>query len=100
MLQKIREKELAVSTSVDLAAREAEGIVQNARKDAENILKMAEEEGEREAKTIYENEMMQVSGEIEHLRSGGMAEAMNVREIGEQRISAAVSYVVKNVLLE
>ncbi len=100
LLQQIREKELAVSISVDEATREAEEIVQNARRDAENILKQAETEGAVEAKTIYENEMSKVEQEVERLKSLGTTETMKVREIGERRLDAAVDYVVKSVLLE
>jgi V/A-type H+-transporting ATPase subunit G/H len=100
LLQKIREKELAVSVSVDQAMREADEIVQNARRDAENILKQAETDGILEAKNLYENEMKKVQQEIERLQKLSMAEATNVREQGETRLAAAAEYVVKTVILE
>jgi vacuolar-type H+-ATPase subunit H len=100
LLQKIREKELAVSISVDQATRESEEVVQSARRDAENILKQAGAEGAREATTIYENEMKKVQQEIERLQSLGTIEAAKVREKGEQRLTAAVDHIVKSVLLE
>jgi len=100
LLQKIREKELAVSVSVDQAAREAEEIVQNARRDAENILKQAEINGALEAKRLYETEMKKVQEEIERLQKLGTEEAIRVREQGEKQLAAAADYVIKTVILE
>jgi vacuolar-type H+-ATPase subunit H len=100
LLQKIREKELSVSVSVDHAARDAEETVQNARRDAENILKQAETEGILEANNLYENEMKKVQQEIERLQKLSTAEATSVREQGEKRLAEAAEYVVKSVVLE
>ena len=100
ILQKIREKELAMSVSVDQAVREADEIVLIARRDAENILTQAETDGALEAKRLYENEMKLVQQETERLERVALEEAKSIREKGEKRIAAAAEYVVKTVVLE
>ncbi len=100
LLQKIREKELAVSISVDQATREADELVQNAKRDAEQILKQAEERGAREATAMYENEMKKAQQEIDRLQTLGTLETASVKKMGEEHVAAAIDYVIKRVLLE
>jgi vacuolar-type H+-ATPase subunit H len=100
MLQKIRVKELALSATIDQARREAEEILQNAKNEAEEILKHAEEEGGKEANQLYKQEMDNAKQEVERLRQLSEKEATNARKEGEARVAAAVDYIVRTVAPE
>ena len=100
LLQQIREKELLLNIKIEDTRREAEEIILNARKVAEETIETSEKEGKAAALEYSEIEKERISKEIKQLKNQGDLQVISVKEKGERNIKPATEKIVKIVSME
>ena len=100
VLQQIRRKEVELSVKADQARQDAEQIIANARREAADILKNAETDGEQAAEEYSKKRLADVLTEVENLKRLGEQDAALAKQSGEQNLSKAVDQIVKAVTPE
>jgi vacuolar-type H+-ATPase subunit H len=100
LLQQIREKELLLNIKIEDTRREAEEIILNARKVAEETIENSEKEGKAAALEYSEIEKERISKEIKQLKNQGDLQVISVKEKGERNIKPATEKIVKIVSME
>ena len=100
LLQQIREKELLLKIKMEDTLNEADEIISNARKEAEEMIENSERVGKAAAKEYYDKEMESIRKENEQLINQGNQQAMSVKEEGERGLPSAIEKIVKSVSME
>ncbi|WP_174591014.1 V-type ATPase subunit subunit G family protein [Methanocella conradii] len=97
LLEQIRDKESELNRRLELAAKEAEGIVLDARRRAESIIRDAELKGSELAAEHYRRGKAAVDGQVEEIKGSEAMKASALRERGEKNLPAAVDLIIKFV---
>ena len=100
LLQKIRHRELEISVDIDRVRRLADQSIEEAKKEADDLIRSYEEEADSSAARFRQTELEQIGSEIERLKREGEAEAQRVREEGEQNLPRAVDIIVRTIAHE
>jgi len=96
-LYQIREKELEISGRVLAARNQAEKILSDARKAAQDTLRNAEANGDKAAKKHAEDVIAQAEVEAADVRAGVDNARSELRTELDQRVADAVEFVVSIV---
>ncbi|HUL62215.1 MAG TPA: V-type ATPase subunit subunit G family protein [Methanocella sp.] len=99
LLRQIRDKETDLNLELDRAARESEGIIEAAKKDAVAIVRSAEIDGDAAAADHTRKEREALEGELAELQARGLIDAAAVRKRAEGRMARAVEKIVDAVAL-
>jgi vacuolar-type H+-ATPase subunit H len=100
LLQQVREKELVINKRLELASRDADMLITDAKKECGEIMKKSDEEG-REAALIYiDNEKAKISADVEAVKLGSSKKAAAIREKAKANMPAVVDMIVKDVTLQ
>jgi vacuolar-type H+-ATPase subunit H len=97
LLELISEKEEALKRETDLVCVEADRILAEARRKADEIINTAKQEGEREANRLYEQHMEALSREIAEMHREGDRKSESMHKKGEQNLPLAVSRIIDAV---
>ena len=97
VLQRIRRKEVELSVKADQARQESEQIVADARREAGDILKKAETDGQQAADEYSKKRLASVLDEVNDLKRRGTEEAELIKLSGEQNLSKATEKIVTAV---
>jgi vacuolar-type H+-ATPase subunit H len=100
VLQQIRRKEVELSVKADQVRQNAEQIVADARREASDILKKADTDGQQAADEYSKKMRAGVLMEVENLKLLGKEEAELTKQGGEQNLPKAVEKIVKAVAPE
>ncbi|MGZ4864278.1 MAG: V-type ATPase subunit subunit G family protein [Halobacteriota archaeon] len=100
LLQQIRKREVELSVETDQARREAEQIVAYAKREAAEIIKKAENDGQNAADELYKKDLASIFEEVEKLKQCGEEEAKSSRLQGEQHLSEAIDLILTVVTPE
>jgi len=100
LLQRIREKELALSMKLDLARRMTDEGLRTGLEEAAQMLRTAEQEAARQAEEVFGKEMEGIQREIGEMRDHGRSGADRERHRGEENLEKAVERIVHHVILE
>jgi len=98
VLQQIRRKEVELSVRADQARRDAEQIVEDAKREAADILKNAEVDGRRTAERWHEEKLASVLEEVDKLHRSGEDDVKSARLKGEKNLSKAIDKIVNVVI--
>ncbi|MGB4593819.1 MAG: V-type ATPase subunit subunit G family protein [Coriobacteriia bacterium] len=96
-LYQIREKELEISGRVLAARNQAEKVVSDARKAAQDTLRDAESDADKLAKKHAEDVIAQATADAEAVRLGIDGEKGELRSELDQRVADAAAFVVSAV---
>ena len=97
-LQAINRKELELRHRIEEARRGAEGQIQSARKEAEQIIAQANQKGQAEAKALYEQRIEEARREAEAIVATAYQEATTLRCQAATRLDEAARQIVELVL--
>lgn len=97
-LQVINQKELELRHRIEEARRGAEGQIQSARKEAEQIITQANQKGQAEAKALYEQRIEEARREAETIVATAHQEATTLHHQTAARLDEAVRQIVELVL--
>ncbi len=97
LLEQIRDKESELNMRLELVAREADGIVMDARRRAESIIRDAEIKGGELAAEHYRRGRAEIDRLIEEIKGSEAAKASALRERGEKNLPSAVDLIIKLV---
>jgi vacuolar-type H+-ATPase subunit H len=100
VLQQIRKREVELSVRADQARRDAEQIVADAKREAANILKIADTDGRRNAEEWHKEKLASVLEEVDKLHRSGEDEVKTARLRGEQNLPKAIDKIVNVVISE
>lgn len=100
LLEQVSQKELALKAEFEAASRNAQEMVDTARKNAGETVKAAEVEGSRIASEYYRKEMASAKEQADQIRRQGEEEAVKVRDSGRKRLPQAVERIVRSVSAE
>lgn len=96
-LYQIREKELEISGRVLAARNQAEKVVSDARKAAQDTLRDAEANADKAAKKHAEEALAKAEAEAAAVRGGIDAERSELSAELDQRVAEAATFVVSTV---
>jgi vacuolar-type H+-ATPase subunit H len=100
LLQQVREKELAINTRLELASRDADKLITDAKKECGEIMKKADEGGREAALIYFDNEKAKISANVEATKLGSSKKAAAIREGAKTNMPAVVDMIVKEVTLQ
>jgi vacuolar-type H+-ATPase subunit H len=99
LLRQIRDKESDLDREMDQAVTDSRRIVEDAQREAGDLLRETERAGSAAAEEYLRNAREQTALEITVLRENGREQQAAVRESAETRMSLAVEHIVKAVVL-
>jgi len=94
LLEQIREKEYELNKRLELAARDAEGIVSDARRRADNIISEAEVKGGELADEHYRSGKAVIDREVEDIKGRERKKTVALRDHGEKNLAAAADLII------
>lgn len=94
LLEQIREKEYELNKRLELAAKDAEGIVSGARRNADRAISDAEAKGGELAAERYRIGKAVIDSEVEEIKGREEKKIVALRESGEKNLAAAVDMIV------
>jgi|GEM_PF-1162660 len=97
LLQTIRKKELEMNVLIEGARSEAAALIEEARKDAEEIIMRGIGAGEEEGKNYYDKEIEAIHKEIEAIAEWRREEELAIRNRWEKNIRKAVKTLVEHI---
>lgn len=90
LLDQISKKESELKQECDLACKEAEDLIHDARVKARGQLEEAEKKGAEEALVFMQKGMAELSFQVEEIRKAGEREAADVLSRGEKNVDNAI----------
>lgn len=99
-IELVVQKELEINAKVLRAKKEAEKIIADGRKKAQDISDKAGGTAEKKAKTFRKKEVEKTNAEASDIKSSVAQEINKVKEAGKKNMSKAVDYIAKAVLPE
>jgi len=96
----IHQKEVELNTRLLAARLEAENMVKQAEKQAQEIIQAAHEQGKQEAEAHFSSEVTKATIQTEKEMARTRAEAARLARRGKARMDKAVDYIVRVVLGE
>jgi vacuolar-type H+-ATPase subunit H len=100
LLQQVREKELAINTRLELASRDADRHIADAKKECAEIMNKADKEGREAALIYFDNEKAKITADVEAIKLGTSKKAAAIRERAKANMPAVVDMIVKEVTLQ
>jgi vacuolar-type H+-ATPase subunit H len=97
LLQQIAAKESQLNMSLEQAAREAESIVSEAKRQAGMVIRAADARGRETAARRLEQETEQTGREVEAIESKGAEEGLALRRKADKNMPAAVEAIIRQV---
>jgi len=99
LLRQIRDKESDLDRELDQAVTDSRRIVEDAQREAGDILRESERAGSVAAEEYLRKAREQTDREISMLRENSLAQQAAIRASAETRMSRAVEHIVKAVTL-
>ncbi len=100
LLQQVREKELAINTRLEMASRDADKLIADAKKECGEIMKKADEEGKEAALMYIDNGKAKISADVEAIKLGSSKKATAIREKAKAGMASAADMIVEEVTLQ
>ena len=97
LLEQIRVKEEELNAKISATEQEYSGIIDNARKEALEILGQYRHAAESEAEVIWQQALEKAGNDVEQIRSEGEKKILANRERKQRHFDAVVERVVRAV---
>ncbi len=99
LLQQVREKELAINQRLELASRDADKLIAEAKKECGEIMKKADDEGRSAALAYIEGEKAKTLSGVEAIRLSASKKEEALREKAKANMPAVVDAIVEEVAM-
>jgi vacuolar-type H+-ATPase subunit H len=100
LLQQVREKEQVLNIKLEMAAKDAEMIILDAKREYNEILDKADKEGKEAASLYYAGEKKKIEAGVDVIKRNKELEATMIMECARANMPAAVERIIKEVAMQ
>lgn len=100
LLQQVREKELAINTRLELASRDADKLITDAKKECGEIMNKADKEGRETALSYFDGEKAKIDADVEAIKFSSSKKADDIKERANANMSSSVDRIIKEVTMQ
>jgi vacuolar-type H+-ATPase subunit H len=100
LLEQVSQKEIALKAEYEAASQKAQETIEQARRNADDMVREADREGLLMASEYYKKEMASAEAEAEQIRRRGEEAVRTTRETGGKRLPLAVEGIIRSVSVE